>query len=337
MRKLTETTSEADAGRLVDALLVAGVESEVREPCVVWVRDDDDMPRATQVLAEFRPGVATPEVTRAAAELRKQREQREARAGRRFVHAASRWRAGETAPSLGPVTLFLVVGSVLVALYSNFGDPATMTIQNLSIEPWGSVEFLSRVRAGEVWRLVTPMLIHFGVVHLIFNMMWTWQLGRQIEHNHGPFALLGLVLLGQVPAGLLQYFSIGPNFGGMSAVVYALFGFVWMQARYARGRGYVLDDRTTILMMVWFVACATGVLGPVANVAHAVGLVAGLVAGVPVYVGHLRDRIAEPEFVAGNWADIHIRGGRRVVRRFFTPYVPLWFLLIAAIVVLLGS
>jgi GlpG protein len=337
MRKLSETTGEADAGRLVDALLVAGVDSEVRELFTVWVRDDDDMPRAAQVLAEFRPGVAAPEVTRAAAEIRRQREQRDARAGRRMVHAANRWREGETPPSLGPVTLFLVIGSVLVALYSDFGDPATMTIQNLSIEPWESFEFLSKVRAGEVWRLVTPMLIHFGFVHLLFNMMWTWQLGRQIEHNHGSFALLGLVLLGEVPGGLAQYYLDGPNFGGMSGVVYALFGFVWMQARYAPGRGYRLDDRATVLMMVWFVACATGMLGPIANVAHAAGLVAGLLAGVPVYAGHLRDRIAEPEFAAGNWADVHIRGGRRVVRRFFTPFVPLWFLLIAAAVVLLDS
>ena len=48
-------------------------------------------------------------------------------------------------------------------------------------------------------------------------------------------------------------------------------------------------------------------------------------------------QIAEPEFAAGNWADLHIRGGRRVVRRFFTPYVPLWFLALAAAVVLLDA
>lgn len=339
MRKLTETTSEADAGRLVDRLLVAGIDSQIRtrEPWEVWVLDDDDLARAAQVLGEFRPGVAAPEVARAAAEIREQRAQRQSRAGRRMVHAAERWRGGDAAPGIGPVTLFLVVGSVLVALYSDFGDPATMTIQNLSVEPWTSGEFLGRVRDGEVWRLVTPMLIHFGVVHLLFNMMWTWQLGRQIEHNHGSLTLIWLVLLSEVPGGLGQYLATGPSYGGMSGVVYGLFGFVWMQARYAPARGYRLDDRAVVLMMVWFVACATGMLGPIANVAHAGGLVAGLLAGVPVYIGHLRDRIAEPEFVAHSWASVNIRGARRVVRQFFTPYVPLWFLLIAVAVVLLDS
>lgn len=333
MRKLTETASEADAGRLVDRLLVAGIDGEIRGPREVWVRDDDALPAARQVLGEFRPGVAEPEVARAAAELRRQQTQREARAGRRMVLASDRWGEGPEL-SIGPVTLFLIVGSVLVALYSNFGDPATMTIQNLSVEPWLSSEFLGKVRAGEVWRLVTPMLIHFGAVHLIFNMMWTWRLGRQIEQLHGPFALIGLVLLSEVPGVLGQYLVSGPNFGGMSGVVYGLFGFVWMQARYAPGRGYRLDDRATVLMMAWFVACATGMFGPIANVGHAAGLCAGLLAGVPVYVGHVRDRIADPEFAAGNWASVNIRGWRRVVRQFLAPYVPLWFLLLAVAVIL---
>lgn len=334
MRKLTETATEADAAQLRDQLLVAGIDSELRGPREVWVVDDDDLAGAGRVLGEFKPGVAAPAVARAAAELRKQRAHREARAGRRMILAAERWRGADAVSSIGPVTVFLIVGSVLVALYSDFGDPATMTIQNLSVEPWGSGEFLGHVKRGEVWRLVTPMFIHFGVVHLLFNMLWTWQLGRQIEHRHGSLALLGLVLLGEVPGGIGQYLATGPSYGGMSGVVYALFGFVWMQARYAPARGYRLDEQAVVLMMVWFVVCATGMFGPIANVGHAGGLVAGLLAGLPAYVGHLRDRVEAPEFAAGNWASVHIRGARRVAREFITPYVPLWFLLLAAAVVL---
>ncbi|MFZ6182701.1 rhomboid family intramembrane serine protease [Nannocystis pusilla] len=335
MRKLTELTNEGDARQMVDALLVAGIDSEVRtrEPWEVWVLDDDDLARARQVAGQFTPGAAGSEVARAAAAIREQRARRQSRAGRRMVQVADQWRDGP-AQGIGPVTLFLVIGSVLVALYSDFGDPLTMTIQNLSIEPWDSPEFLGKVRDGEVWRLVTPMLIHFGPLHLVFNMMWTWQLGRQVEQHHGSLALIGLVLLSEVPGGLGQYLVTGPNFGGMSGVVYGLFGFVWMQARYAPRRGYHLDERSAVLMMLWFVACGTGLLGHVANVGHAGGLIAGLLAGVPVYVGHLRDRIDAPEFTAGTWASEHIRGARRVVRQFVTPYVPLWFLLIAAGVLL---
>ncbi|MFY0540519.1 hypothetical protein [Nannocystis pusilla] len=145
MRKLTELTSEGDAGRLVDALLVAGIDSEVRarEPWEVWVLDDDDLARARQVAGQFTPGAAGPDVARAAAAIREQRERRQSRAGRRMVQVADQWRGGP-AQGVGPVTLFLVIGSVLVALYSDFGDPLTMTIQNLSIEPWDSPDFYER-------------------------------------------------------------------------------------------------------------------------------------------------------------------------------------------------
>jgi GlpG protein len=102
------------------------------------------------------------------------------------------------------VTAFLVVASVLVSIYSNMGDPQTITIRNLVIEPEFGAPFLASVRAGEVWRLVTPMFIHFGVLHLLFNMSGVWRFARQVEHQQGPF-LLALVLWTQVPGIVGQY------------------------------------------------------------------------------------------------------------------------------------
>ncbi|MDF2490129.1 MAG: rhomboid family protein, partial [Pseudomonas sp.] len=34
---------------------------------------------------------------------------------------------------------------------------------------------------GQWWRLVSPMLVHFGVLHLAMNGLWYWELGRRIE------------------------------------------------------------------------------------------------------------------------------------------------------------
>ncbi|WP_123589317.1 rhomboid family intramembrane serine protease, partial [Pseudomonas fluorescens] len=49
--------------------------------------------------------------------------------------------------------------------------------------------------AGQWWRLVTPMLIHFGILHIAMNGMWYWELGRRIELRQGSINLLGLTLL----------------------------------------------------------------------------------------------------------------------------------------------
>lgn len=330
MRKLSEATTRREAEHLIDRLLVADIEAQLRGegPWEVWVLDDKDMPAARQQLETPVPD----DIGRKAAKMRERAANQQI--NRNFVPAAERWQASQQL-GFGPVTVFLLVASLLTAFYSDLGEPTTMTVQNLSIEPWDSGEWLGRVSKGEAWRLLTPMLIHFGLLHLLFNMSWLWSLGRQIEHVHGSLAMLALVVASALPGNLGQYYVTGPNFGGMSGVVYGLFGFVWMQARYDPRRRYRLEDSAAVLMMIWFVACATGLFGPIANIGHGLGLVVGLLAGAPLYVAYLRDRKANPEFVAGNWADVHLQGWRRWVRRYFRPYVPLWFLLLVALVVLL--
>jgi membrane associated rhomboid family serine protease len=68
-------------------------------------------------------------------------------------------------------------------------------------------------------------------------------------------------------------------FGGMSGVVYGLLAYVWMQGRYNQRFGYALHKSTAVMMLVWFVLCWTGLLGPIANWAHTTGLLIGLAWG----------------------------------------------------------
>ena len=126
--------------------------------------------------------------------------------------------------------------------------------------------------------------------------------------------------LTQIPGVLVQFELSGPLFGGMSGVVYGLFGFTWMQARYA-SRGYALNDQDTLWIMGWFVLCATGLVGRIANAQHALGLVFGLLAGMPAYVAFRRSSAALT-FEKGSWADLNIRGFQRFRRAWFDPYVP---------------
>ncbi|MES2298586.1 MAG: rhomboid family intramembrane serine protease [Pseudomonadota bacterium] len=161
---------------------------------------------------------------------------------------------------------------------SDFGK-STDTLNQLFIADSSSQGFQD-VLAGQVWRLLTPIFIHFGVLHILFNMMWLWDLGSIIERKRGHAFLVGFVLLAGVVSNVAQYTIVGsPFFGGMSGVVYGLLGYMWMSGRRNPESGLVLNQQTVVMMFAWFVLCWTGLLGPIANWGHTVGLVIGIAWG----------------------------------------------------------
>jgi GlpG protein len=66
----------------------------------------------------------------------------------------------------------------------------------------------------------------------------------------------------------------------MSGVVYALFGYVWMKGLYEPEQGMILHPSTVQFMLLFLVLCMTGLMGSVANAAHVVGLVTGMLLGL---------------------------------------------------------
>ncbi|MBS1270750.1 MAG: Rhomboid protease GlpG [Gammaproteobacteria bacterium] len=172
------------------------------------------------------------------------------------------------------VTLILLGISVLVSLYSSFGS------QLEPIRGWFITEYLDaglpEIRSGELWRLLSPIFLHFAWFHLAFNGIWMWQLGSIIETRLGPWGLLTLVVIIGSGSNLAQYLSTGPLFGGLSGVVYGLLGYFWIQGRCNPRFGLVLNNAVVYLMLGWFVLCWVGIIPNVANWAHTAGLGLGM-------------------------------------------------------------
>jgi GlpG protein len=136
-------------------------------------------------------------------------------------------------------------------------------------------------------------------------MVMLYLLGSRIEERRGWWRLLLLVLICAVPSNLAQYylgnmtvdgdhlaFYFSPRFGGMSGVVYGLFGYVWMKSVFEPDVGLSIQPSTVFYLMAWFFLCmssefqkATGT--SVANMAHGVGLLCGVGVGVASTVGSL--------------------------------------------------
>ncbi|VXC10489.1 GlpG protein (membrane protein of glp regulon) [Pseudomonas sp. 8BK] len=140
--------------------------------------------------------------------------------------------------------------------------------------------------SGQWWRLLTPMLIHFGILHLAMNSLWYWELGRRIEARQGAVMLLGLTLLFSLAANFAQYLHAGPSlFGGLSGVLYGLLGHCWIFQRLAPTPAYRLPPGVLVMMLAWLLICMTGVFellqfGAIANAAHVGGLLAGCLTGL---------------------------------------------------------
>ncbi len=78
---------------------------------------------------------------------------------------------------------------------------------------------------GEWWRLITAGFIHFGFLHLAFNMYALWYLGVMLEDAMGRtrFAVLYMAALLAGSAGVLIAGGNGIT-GGASGAVFGLFG-----------------------------------------------------------------------------------------------------------------
>jgi GlpG protein len=103
--------------------------------------------------------------------------------------------------------------------------------------------------------------------------------------GHGYF--LTLVIVFAVVSNLAQYWMKDPAFGGMSGVVYGLFGYVWIHDKYEFGTRYQLPPNVIAISLTWYVVCLLGLIGSVANWAHSGGLFAGMLWGF-VVSGHWR-------------------------------------------------
>lgn len=145
-----------------------------------------------------------------------------------------------------------------------------------------AVEIFDR---GEYWRLLTPMFIHFSLLHIVFNLLWFWEMGRRIESTLGGAELMFVILASSLCANVMQYVLTGPSlFGGMSGVVFGMLGFTLVWSRILPSRNIALPDGVYIFMFVFLALGFAGIIdllpfGNMANGAHLGGLLAGLALG----------------------------------------------------------
>ena len=172
-----------------------------------------------------------------------------------------------------PVVVALAALSVVGASIVWSKNPSALRL--LMLEDAGAA-----AASGQWWRFVSPAFLHFGILHLVFNLLWLADLGRRIEASQSSARLLTVATLAALCANMAQYWHIpGGLFGGMSGVVYGLLGYCWLAGR-RHAPGLRPPTSVVAFLIGWMLLCMTGIFSVigvhVANAAHVGGFVTGL-------------------------------------------------------------
>jgi len=186
-----------------------------------------------------------------------------------------------------PLTSVIVVFTLLVAVITSMGEDLNLVrwFSFFDIHVVGEGRYIRQgsmagFGEGQYWRILSPIFLHFGALHITFNMLWFWELGRRIERAQSFLPLLLLVIVVGVLSNTAQYIAGQELFGGMSGVLYGLLGYCWIWPKIDPKTQFQLPNGIVGFMLVWLVLCMTDFtewlnLGSIANTAHVSGLILG--------------------------------------------------------------
>lgn len=134
----------------------------------------------------------------------------------------------------------------------------------------------------QIWRYISHSLVHLSEAHIIFNLLWWWQFAGLIERYLGSFKLILLFLIAAILTGVAQNWASGPNFFGLSGVVYAVLAYVFIRSKWSNPRFLELPNSFLYMLLIGIVI---GFVSPLfgismGNASHISGLILGLLWGL---------------------------------------------------------
>ena len=245
--------------------------SESDSHIVLWVYDKSHIPIARSLYERFR---SSP------------------RQGR----WAMAWHSPDlTAGHRSPVSLVLVVACIsgfLIMLLQQFSLLSLLSFQGFEMVADQLLanhpdKVKEQILSGQWWRLLTPVFLHFDLMHVVFNATILWFLGSQIERQEGVYRYLAIVVLTGIISNMVQYMYSPHNlFGGMSGVNYGLLSYCALVNGWHRKPLFLLPPGffwlSVVMMLLGFLNVFSLFGYAIANWAHLAGFMAGLMM-VPLF------------------------------------------------------
>jgi rhomboid protease GluP len=194
------------------------------------------------------------------------------------------WRPTTTWIILGlNILVWALDGLISIALTALWGRPVPPLLLQLG------AKHNALILRGEVWRLVTPIFLHVGTLHLAFNAYAIYMIGPQIECFFGPYRFLSIYLLSGMYGVFLSFALSAEPAAGASGAIFGLIGtqavffYRYRNAFGERGRSQFYSTLSVIAfnLVLTFSATNIDIWG------HIGGLLAGAILGwslTPQYV-----------------------------------------------------
>ena len=136
---------------------------------------------------------------------------------------------------------------------------------------------------GAVWKHLTSMFLHGGILHILFNGFVLYGVGRVVEQRWGTGVFLGLLVLTGMAGQAGEFIAHDARAVGLSGGILGLIGFLIAYRRHDALAGAVMHPGNVRFVLIYVVGCAVATLAGlinIANWAHGVGLGLGWLFGL---------------------------------------------------------
>lgn len=134
------------------------------------------------------------------------------------------------------------------------------------------------ILAGQLWRLLTPMLLHASIPHIFFNMYALYSFGSALERYYGHQRFLFLYLLSAFSGNVCSFiFSEKSSLGASTAI----FGLVAAEAVFIYKNRLLFGNKAKSMLintlMIVIINLILGLSPRIDNWGHLGGLLGGLI------------------------------------------------------------
>lgn len=171
---------------------------------------------------------------------------------------------------LYPVVSFLIALNIVIYIVTSFNGRLYLL----------GIGFNYGIANGEWWRLVTPMFLHGGITHLLFNMFSLFIFGPELERIAGKARFITIYLLSGIFGNIAAFFLQDLDYShvGASGAIYGILGAFGALIYYTKN---VLPQlRQIILPMIIISIVMTFVQPNIDIIGHLTGLIVGFIIGL---------------------------------------------------------